>query len=119
MNLKEIYNEMLQQGTMQNFGQLLSNFEKHTNDMLIYLMNFLLDFSYFINFNGSRTKKKQSDRSKQVVNAFIESNMVTRIFVLIKNITAKLEFFINRHKNGSSLMPFANVMSLKQYQEYT
>jgi hypothetical protein len=50
--LKQIYMDILEQGTMQNFGQLLHNFEKHTNDMLINLMSFLLDFSNSFDFCG-------------------------------------------------------------------
>lgn len=104
---------MLQQGTMQNVGILLHNFEKHTNNMLTYLLNFLLDFSNFIDFSSS----KETSRS-HVVDSFIESNMVTRIFILAKNLTVKLQAAVERHQSGSSLVDFNSVMGVKQYREY-
>lgn len=42
--------------------------------------------------------------------------MVTRIFALIKNITAKLEGAILKHQIGS--VPFGSVMAVEEYQQY-
>lgn len=44
--------------------------------------------------------------------------MVTRIFILVKNITVKLQLAVDQHQTGSSLADFNQSLGLKQYKEY-
>lgn len=78
---------------MQNFVMILSKHEKHSTKMVKYLMDILRDFSAFIDTDSNNYGKLLGKNpnpvfqmNKLAVDAFIESNMITRIVFLIKNI---------------------------------
>ena len=97
-NNSEIYIDMVEQGTMQNFGLIINKFGKCDNELIINLLIVLLDFSAFI--DPLATDNPARPDNIIAIQAFIQSNIITRIFKLIQLIKDEFEILIENTKQN-------------------
>ena len=83
-SFKEIYSDMVEQGSMQSFGFIINQFEKCDTEIVLKMLDILLDFSAYI--DPTATDNPNRPDNVIAIQAFIHSNIITRIFKLTENV---------------------------------
>ena len=85
----EIYADLVEQGTMQNFSLLLNRFSKNNLDLIKALLNVLLDFSAFIDPLATDNPLKPDNFI--AIESFVQGNIIGRILKVIESISKEFQ----------------------------
>jgi len=85
----EVYADLVEQGTMQNFSLLLSKFSKANTDLIKALLNILLNFSAFIDPLATENPAKPDNII--AIEAFVQGNIIGRILKVVITISEEFE----------------------------
>ena len=98
-----IYKDMVEQGVLHTFGMILGKFTKFELSVVLDLSNILLDFTAFIEVKETKPTKVINESglatNLNAIQAFIDFNLVNRVYSVIKTINFKFEHEILRQQS--------------------